>query len=120
MVYSAENIPFLDPDVILRLKFFKWYNHDACSVSIYIQPISKNRLLKQDTIKCLASGFSEEYRIGLLDLYIKLLSKFLFKSTDCKNNQTNGIIKSKIQRKKVIVAVCKTSMSSKILFIPII
>ena len=41
MVYSAENIPFLDPDVILRLKFFKWYNQDACSVSIYIQPISK-------------------------------------------------------------------------------
>ena len=36
MVYSAENIPFLDPDGILRLKFFKRYNHDVCSVSIYI------------------------------------------------------------------------------------
>lgn len=78
----------------------------ALYLSIY-SLFPKNRLLKQDTIKCLASGFSEEYRIGLPDLYIKLLSKFLFKSTDYKNNQTNGIIKSKIQRKKVIVAVCK-------------
>ena len=46
MVYSAEYIPFLDPDGNLRLKFFKRYNHDVCSVSIYIYPISKKYIIK--------------------------------------------------------------------------
>lgn len=66
----------------------------ALYLSIY-SLFPKNGLLKHETIKYLASWIPEEYRIGLQDLYIKLLSKFLFKSTNYKNNQTNGIIKSK-------------------------
>ena len=74
MVYRAENILFLDPDGVFVVKILELSPCDVCSV--YIYHTSKKRLLKYEAIKCLAFAISEEYRIGLQDLYRRALLKF--------------------------------------------
>lgn len=69
-------------------------------------------------MKCLAFWISEEYRIGLQDLYIKVLSKFFLIQLTVKDNQTNGIIKPNSTEGKCQSFCMETSVGSKILFIP--
>lgn len=91
MVYGAENILFLDPDGVSVVKILELYSYDVGSV--YIYHTSKKRLLKYEAIKCLAFCISEEYRIGLQDLYMSSF-KILLNQVSGKDNHTNGIDKS--------------------------
>lgn len=78
--------------LFLWLQFLELYTCDVCPC-VYIYHTSKKKILKFEAKKCLAFSISEEYRVGLQNLYMSSFLILLNQLTR-QDNQTNGINKS--------------------------